>query len=336
MKSLRTILVVAVMILVAIGLQISESSAEQYNLKFASPGGMALEISKFGDWLCKELEKRSKGRIRTQYYHSGQMGGTMELAEKLQSGIIQGALMSASHMSNFNPTIGVLNLPFIITDYEIADKFLNSPLMDPIYNGLSKMGITGVEMTEFGFYSVGTRKPISTFQELQDARLKSRSPDSKMHMDIHRALGMRPVPIPFPEVYSSLQQGVIDAMDTSPEMIKLLKFNEVIGNLILTRHFYGAEIVWFSTKWLDSLPLDLRKLVLDTTKEGAALYRKASRDKEKRLLKFFKEGGVRLVVVSDEDKKKFRKAGEKVHEEYGAKIGLDYLTEVYQVVGYKK
>lgn len=329
-------ILVAIMVAMTMMSVAPNAMAKVYTMKFASPGGMALVIGKFGKWFCDEVAKRTDGKIKTQYYHSGQMGGTMELAEKLQAGILQGALMSASHASNFNPTIGVLNLPFLFDDYNKADKMLSSPLMKPIYGGLKDMGITGVDTVEFGFYSVATSKPVKTFEELQNAGFKSRASDSKMHIDIHRALGMRPTPIPFPEVYSSLQQGVIDALDTSPEMIKLLKFNEVINNIVLTKHFYGAEIIWFNTKWLNSLPPELRKIVIDTAKEGAVIYRKESRDIERKILADLPSSGVTVVILEQGEMEKFRKAADKVHKKYGDQIGREYLQKVYDLEGYGK
>jgi TRAP-type C4-dicarboxylate transport system substrate-binding protein len=336
MKISKLSILLLLMAALMFGSLTSASAAEKYKLKFYFPGPTSLIEGKFGDWFCKEIEKRSNGRIEAKYFHSGQLGSTMDAIDKLENGIIQGAAISATHASNLDATIGVLALPFLINNFDDADKLRESHLMQPVYNGLKKVGIVGVDVLEFGFYSVAATSPVTGYNQLQKLRLKTRAPDSKMHIAIHKAMGMRPSPMPFGEVYSALHQGVIDGLDTSPEVIKLVKFDEVVKNMYLTQHFYGSQLIWFNQKWLDSLPGDLAVLVGYTVAEGAAKYRKLAREKEVALLKALSSGGVKLVHPTADDLRKFRVATQVVHDEYKQAIGDDYLKQVYKLLGYQQ
>lgn len=336
MKSGKFCKLVLLMAVLMFGGLTSVSAAEKFKLKFYYPGPTSVECGKFGLWFVEEIKKRSNGRIDAEYYHSGQLGGTMEAIDKLEQGIIQGSAISASHASNVDATIGVLALPFLIKDYDDADKLRKSYLMQPVYNGLKKIGIVGVDVIEFGYYSLAATSGITGYDQLQKMRLKTRAPDAKMHIQIHKAMGMRPAPMPFGEVYTALHQGVIDGLDTSPEVIKLVKFDEVVKHMYLTKHFYGAQLIWFNQKWLDSLPGDLAVLIGYTVAEGAEKFRNLAREKEANILKTLSSSGVNVVYPSAEDYKKFQDASKVVHDEFKQEIGEDYLNQVYKLLNYRQ
>jgi len=323
-----TIIIVMCSIVFAFGI----AQAKTYKFRFAHGAPVALAEVEVGNFIADRLNKETNGQIKATFFHSGKMGGEVEIFNKVTKGTLQGAFNSGAVLSNYVPIINVLNLPFLFPSLEVADKFRTSPLWNNLMQGLKKYNLTGLGITEFGWYSIATVKPVLSFDEIQKERFKIRVPKSKMMVEYCKAMGLRPTPIAFPEVYSSLQQGVIDGLESSPEVLHLVKFDEVIKNIYLTRHFWGTMLFLVRDDFIDKLPNDLRNQFVRIVQEELEKSVIKARENGKDALKAFKEKGILVFDLKPEDRAKFVKAVQPVYEMFTDAIGPEYLEKVKQFV----
>ena len=122
--------------------------AETYKFKFAHAAPAALAEGEVGIFIADRLNKETNGQIEATYFHSGKMGGEVEIFEKLQKGVLQGAFLSAAITSNYGPVINIINLPFMFPSLEAADRFRKSPLWNNVMQGLKKYTIGMGRVTE--------------------------------------------------------------------------------------------------------------------------------------------------------------------------------------------
>lgn len=303
------------------------AQAKTYNFRFACTITSKMAHGDVGIFIADRLNTETNGRIKATFFHSGKMGGEVELFSKLEKGILQGALISGAISSNYGPVINLLNLPFFFPTQEAADKFRRSPLWDNIMQGLKKYKLTGLGTSEFGWYSIATVKPVLSFDQIQKERFKIRVPKSKMMIEYCKAMGLRPTPMPFPDIYSSLQQGVIDGLESSPQVMHLVKFDEVVKHIYLTRHFWGTSLFWVRDEFLNKLPNDLRKQFIQIVQEELEKSTLRALQQEKDALEAFMKEGIGVHAVSPEDRVKFVEAMQPVYEMFADSIGRDYLKK---------
>ena len=202
----------------------------------------------------EEVEARSDGQIDVKIFHSGSMGGNSEVLNKCQTGVLQGAFNGAPVTANLaKPVHNILNFPFLFLTYQDAQKFLNSELTEPIYNSLSHANLQVLGICSFGKIDFLTTKPIKNLKDLKG--LKLRCNPGKWGVIPAKSLGIEASPIPFPEVYTQLKQGILDGIINSPDVITLGKWEEVCKYYTKVGFYHGFVLLVANQKWMESLPL---------------------------------------------------------------------------------
>lgn len=304
------------------------SWAKTYEFRYANAAPLALVETQVGVWITDRLNAETNGQIEAKFYHSRQMGDEIETFNKLQKGILQAASISGAISANYGPAVDIINLPFLFSNYDAVDRFLKSKHYEKVLNAYKRYGITGLGQAEVGWYSLTSVKRLSSFDDVNGSGLKFRVPQSRMMMAYIEAMGLSPTPIPFGEVYVGLTQGVVDGLESSPGVLKLVKFDEVIKNIYLTRHFYNGNLFWVRDDFLNQLPDKLRKQFVKIVKEELARARKVNRRKEAEILNAFKEQGIETYNLTKEDRAKFIKAMKPVYDQFEDKIGKEWLEQV--------
>ena len=182
----------------------------------------------------EDLAALSGGNLQLEIYPSQQLGTERECLELLQIGSLDMTKVSAGIMENFAPKMKIFGLPFLFRDREHSFKVLDGPLGKQLLDEGEKYWLKGL-----GYYDAGSRsfytkeKPINTPEDLFG--LKIRVMESVTAMDMVRSLGGSPTPISWGELYTSLQQGVVDGAENNPPSFYLSRHYEVCK-------FYSLEI----------------------------------------------------------------------------------------------
>ena len=256
------------------------------------------------------------GEVIVKVYAGGQLGkGERELLEGLQLGTIQLAVTATGPVSNFSPSMGVVDLPFLFTSPDHVDKVLDGAVGRELLDDLESAHIKGLSFFENGFRNfTNSRRRLRKPKDF--IGLKFRTMENPVHLASVRQLGAQAVPMSWGEVYTSLQTGVIDGQENPIAIIHAYKLSEVQKYLSLTGHFYSPAPLSMSLKSFNQLKPEWQKLFLEAALEAAAFERKIIRDNEARQLKDLKAQG---MVVDTVEKRPFIDAMAPVYDNFSMK-----------------
>lgn len=193
----------------------------------------------------ERLQQLSGGTMAIELYPSGQLGSERELIELLQIGSLAMTKVSASPLEGFVPTMKLFNIPYLFRDQEHFFKVLDSGIGRDILASLKPAQLLGL-----GYYDAGsrsfytTKKPVVTPADL--ASVKIRVQESQAAMAMIRALGGNPTPISWGELYTALQQGVVDGAENNPPSFYLSRHYEVAPYYILDEHTSVPDVILIS------------------------------------------------------------------------------------------
>ena len=198
-------------------------------------------MQKMGD----RLDELSGGSMAIELYPSGQLGSERELIELLQIGSLAMTKVSASPLEGFVPTMKLFNIPYLFRDQDHFFKVLDSDIGRDVLASLKPAQLLGL-----GYYDAGsrsfytTKKPVMTPADL--ASVKIRVQESQAAMAMIRALGGNPTPISWGELYTALQQGVVDGAENNPPSFYLSRHYEVAPYYILDEHTSVPDVILIS------------------------------------------------------------------------------------------
>lgn len=201
---------------------------------------------------AERVAELSDGRLNVKIFPAGQLGNEKQQLSALQGGLQEMLVTSTTNLSNMNPKFKLLDLPFVFTRYTEADAVTLGPVGEKIIAGLESNGLRGLSLWENGFRAFTNSK--HAVKELADFKgLKVRVIGAPVFIDTFTALGANPVPMPFPELYSAMETGTVDAQDNPALAVQSLKFYEVQGHYTATNHIYGAMIPLVSERFFKRL-----------------------------------------------------------------------------------
>ena len=191
--------------------------------------------------------------MKVELFPNSQLGGEQRLAESIRLGVVDmGALSADGVLSAWLPEYQVLGMPYLFRDRAHAYKVLDGPIGEDLKKKAATKGIDVLSYWEIGFrHMTNNKRPIKTVADMTG--LKIRVQPSKVFMTMMESLRAIGTPIAFTELYSALQQGVVDGEENPVATIRSMKFNEVQKYLSLTGHCYSTAAVMISDKLLKKL-----------------------------------------------------------------------------------
>lgn len=217
------------------------------------------------------LEERSDGRIKLQTYPSEQLAKEIEAIRMIQAGVIDMTTTSAL-LSNWTEIMAFCEMPFLMDSMEDADNMLNGPVGELIGSEMvSKTGLRPIGYFQAGPRHLTSNRPIRHPDDLQG--LVIRIPSVPAFITAWSALGAKTTPIAFSEVFTSLQQGVINAQENPLPLTKMAAMYEVQKYVNLTSHNFGWTYPVIGEKTFQSMPADLQKIFLECAREMQAYER---------------------------------------------------------------
>jgi tripartite ATP-independent transporter DctP family solute receptor len=261
----------------------------------------------------KELvEERTGGEIEIRIFPNKQLGNNeSDLITMVQTGTIGLATITCGPITSFDSFYGILDMPFLFRSKEHAYTVLDGPIGEKFLNSLSKIGIKGLAFGERGFRNVSNNvRPITKPEDLNG--IKIRVMKSPVYIATFKALGANPVPMGWGEVYTALQQGVIDAQENPPWVIWAFKIYEVQKYYSLTGHSYAGNVLMINLDLFESFDKDTQKILIDAAREASVYERKVNNDGVADILKNLGEEG---MEVNDVDSAPFQQECQTVYEE---------------------
>ena len=271
------------------------------------------------------LRVKSNGKMKIQIYPSEQLGTERQCLELLQIGSLDMTKVSTGSLENFSPNIKVFGLPFLFRDRQHSYSVLDGPIGRDLLSGTEKYWLKGLAYYDAGARSFYTKeKKINSPEDLDG--LKIRVMESKTAFDMVKALGGSPTPISFGELYTSLQQGVVDGAENNPPSFYLSRHYEVCKYYTLDEHTILPDVLLMSTHIWDSFSDQERGWLSQAVKESVIEQRKLWAESEKQSLDAVKEAGVEIIIP---DKTLFSKKSKKILESYKEdEVLYDFINRI--------
>ena len=271
----------------------------------------------------KLIEERSDGRMKLEVYPSEQLAKELEAIRLIKLGVID-MTISAGSLTNFAEILTFSDMPFLLKDTLAMHKLINSDIGKRIEREMiEKIGLRPLGYFQRGERHLTSNRPIKHPDDLQE--LIIRVPNAPSYVVAWKALGAKPTPMAFSEVFSSLQQGTIEAQENPFAMIKNAGFSEVQKYLNLTGHLITWGYPLVGEKQFQSLPKDLKAIFLQAAREMQVYEHRLFLDNESKVQKQLKDEGMIFVEV---DKIAFMENGqEAVYESLSPQ-----MQEVYKSI----
>ncbi|HLF36287.1 MAG TPA: TRAP transporter substrate-binding protein [Cyclobacteriaceae bacterium] len=275
-------------------------------------------------FMAESLEKKSAGKMKLEIYPAGQLGQERECLELLQIGSLAMTKVSAQIMENFAPDFQVFGLPYIFRDREHAFRVFDGPVGERLLNEGRKFWLLGLTFYDAGSRSFYTKdKPIFKPDDLRS--LKIRVMPSTTAMNTVRAFGGSPTPIPWGELYTALQQGVVDGAENNSPSFYFSHHYEVCKFYSLNEHTIIPDVLLISTHVWDRLSESEKKWVSEAAEESAVYERKLWHDSEIKCLEEVRKAGVEIIYP---DKAPFADKTQKVYDDYRENQSISELIRL--------
>lgn len=251
-----------------------------------------------GDKKFAELvNKKSDGRIKISVFPNGSLGDEKSVIEQVQLGAVEFTRVSAGPLAEFSKPLGVFSLPYIFDSSEHEWKFLNSEKGQEMLKSLEASKMEGLAYYDSGARSFYSTKPIKSVDDLKGQKIRVQQ--NQINIDLIAALGGSATPMPYGEVFSSLQTGVIDGAENNTPSYVSANHYQVAKNLILDGHQRVPEILLASKTVWDKLSDADKKIIQEAAKESVETERAEWDKMEKDSQKKIEESGVKIVEVKD-------------------------------------
>ena len=272
----------------------------------------------------KELvEERSDGRIVVEHYPYGQLGGDRDIQEGISLGTIEAGL-SSTPVVTLNEYYALLDAPYLFVSREHIAAALDGELGQRIAEPLEEHGIKHLGYWENGFRQISNNvRPIYEPSDLEGIML--RTPESPVRLATFEAYGANPTPMPFPELFGALEQGIVDGQENPMATIYQGSLHEVQDYISISNHIYSPVHLLFNKALFDSMPADLQDVLVEAGREVAQYTRDLGAQNDDELIAVFEEAG---VEVNEVDVAAFQAASEPVWDMILQDIGFDDAQEV--------
>jgi C4-dicarboxylate-binding protein DctP len=255
-------------------------------------------------------EGAAGGDIKVDLYTGGQLGDLAELYEGVKSGLYQ-ITQGDETITGFYEPMVILSIPYLFSNELVVQKFFESDYFRKLNDDFAKKtGVRIIGAGVSGFRSfTNSKRPIKSMEDMKG--LKIRVQPVPVMMELVKALGASPTPIAWSELYSALQQGVVDGQENPPATILDAKFYEVQKHFTSDEHGLAWNLYYANEKWWKSLPANVRQIFWVGARLGATV-ETGVRLHENRVgaVKELEKKGVQVYAAPMSLKEKFRAAAQ--------------------------
>jgi tripartite ATP-independent transporter DctP family solute receptor len=262
----------------------------------------------------KNVEAKSKGKITVKLFPSSQLGKDEDVLEQARAGAPVAVVVDGGRLAVFEKEMGVLGAPFLASGYEGIRKVVTSDRFEKMVKKLHDTA--GLQILSFNWWQgerhLLTKKAIHVPADLNGIRM--RTPGAPVWMETIKAMGATPAPMGWTEVYSAIQQKVIDGAEAQHPATYGSKLYEVVSHITKTGHINLITGLVAGAAWFDSLPPDLQTMVREEALKAGDI---ASYGTETALADLEKKMAARGVTISEVDTAPFKEATAPVYDKLG-------------------
>ncbi|SDS65371.1 tripartite ATP-independent transporter solute receptor, DctP family [Gramella sp. MAR_2010_147] len=284
-------------------------------------------VHKAMTFMGERVKKKSGGRMQIDIYPNQQLGSERECLELLQIGSLGMTKVSTGVMENFAPGLKVFGLPFLFRDREHRFNVLEGEIGEAFLNSSLDKRLKGLTFYDAGSRSFYSKTPIESPEDLEG--LKIRVMESQTAINMVKNLGGSPTPIAWGELYTALQQGIVDGAENNLPSFHLSRHYEVCKYFLVDEHTALPDELVIGTPVWNKLSAEEKQWLKEAAMESSEYQKKLWREAELEALEKIKEAG---VTVIEADKEQFRSMVRPMYDEFGLDPEMKNIIEEIQAV----
>ncbi len=275
----------------------SESKEAEYTFRLADNQPVDYPTV-IGDKKFAELvNERTDGRIKIEVFPSAQLGDEKSVLEQVQLGAIDFTRINASPLAEFNDQFSALNLPYVFESDEHLWNFLEGEAGKKLLTDLEQSKMRGLAYYDSGSRNFYSTKPLTGIEDLKGQKIRVQQ--SKINIDLIAALGASATPMPYGEVFSALQTGIIDGAENNLPSLDSSNHYQEAKSIIMDHHQRIPEVLLISKATWDKLSEKDREIIQQAATDSVVTQKEAWAKLEQESEKKLKEAGVTFTEVKD-------------------------------------
>lgn len=305
-----------------------ESEKEDtYTLKVSHVQGDNAPVVQALYQLEKDVEAASGGRLQIEVFPNGTLGDTADLVNQCKTGSNVAFMTDAGRFADIVPDMGVICGPYLFDDYETGNKMV---LSDVFQGWCTELAGEGYKVLSFNYYegdrNILTTKPVNSMADLNNVKLRTGS--TKQWIDTLNAFGAIPTSLAQSEVYTGIQQKVVDGADQQVVTVHDMQLYEVCKHYTMTHQYQLMLGLVLSNDWFNKLPEDLQAILVENSVKAGEYSSKLTLDLIDQQLEEMKKEG--LIVNDTIDLTEFKAAADGVYEAEGLAEARQKLLQAVQ------
>lgn len=259
------------------------------------------------------VEEKTNGSVTGEIFANGELGEEREALEMTQKGIIDITKVSANTVEGFEPAYTIFSVPYLFKDREHLYKVMNSDIAEDIFQSTKDKGFIGLTWYDAGSRSFYTRndKPIEKPEDLKGSKIRVQPSDTLIRNV--ELMGGSATPMPFNEVYTAMQQGVIDGAENNVTAMTDMNLGEVTKHFTFDEHMFTPDILVMNTDKFAALSDDQQQAIKEAAKESTAYHKDLWEETANEAIEQAEEMGVTFHYP---DKAPFEAAVKPLQKEY--------------------
>lgn len=290
-----------------------------------NPVGMAV------DKFAQIVGEKTGGKLKVSGYGNAQLGNEIQSMSSAQGGIVEMTVVSTAGAAGNVKELALFDLPFIFQHPQEVDAVLDSEVGQQLLEKFAQKNLIGLCYLDYGFRQVTNNKhPIKRLEDFRD--LKIRTLQNRVYLDIFKALGATPLPLPYPETYTALETKAIDGQESAYLVTKSSSYQDIQQYLTETRHVYLPAVVLVSKKFWDKLSADERGVMESSCKEAQTYHREVSRKMEADVVKDLIKAGMKFNTIEPKEHARMVQATAPVIEKYKSELGVELVNKTLATI----
>lgn len=278
-----------------------------------------------------EVKRLSKGELNIDIFDNMQLGGAKENVDGTRAGTVFATWVGMAFLSRTAPELEAVSLPFLFPSREAAFKVIDGPVGEILDRKLADKGFAPLGFMELGSRQVtNSKRPIAALEDFKG--LKIRLQPNETHLATFRALGANAVAMDVKEIYSAMQQGVIDGQENPFINIQTSRYYEVQKFLTKTDHFFDFIAVVANKRQMDALKPEHREAVKTAMKAAVAQQRSVAAKADAEALEDLKKRGMVYNELPPAVIEQLRKATSGVVDDLRKRLGNEVIDRVVSEV----
>lgn len=304
------LILAALMAVTLVGCGDSSADDGRINIKIGLVVSENAPISQALMRMKEEIEEKSDGRFYVQLYFGGQLGSEQDMLELTRVGDIEMATSAHLNMSGTIGELAALESYFMFDDYDHAFRFMDSPGGQAMLDAYQQMDLQGMGFFPTGFRQfTNSKRPIETIEDLKGLKIRGYSP---IQIAAWEALGTNLTAVNYNELFTAMQQSLVDGQESAMSSIFEQKFYEVQDYISLTSHIISSDILVCNQAWFDSLNAEDQELITEAVGNAVQYHRETLTTQEDSYIQAFEEYGCKVNEVPQETRDEMKKIVDEV------------------------